>query len=268
LHKIKIQAIFTVFAMRQQKTEASTTMRQSYLSFCLLAACLSVLSPGIQAEIFRYTDKQGRLVFSDMPPPLADGRTPGLTVQNLSQPDYKVRVKIYKYVDSNGVIHLTDTPPDKRYQLFYSGYAAGSGLDPKALSRNERIKMYSDLIQEVALQYDLDPALLHAVIRAESAYNPSAVSSKGAVGLMQLMPATARRFGVVDSTDPRDNLNGGARYLKELLALFNSDKRLALAAYNAGENAVKRHGNRIPPYKETQNYVVKVLEYYDYYRGL
>jgi hypothetical protein len=245
-----------------------TAMLKTKIYASLAAALLILVWVPTQAEIYRYTDKYGRLVFSDMPPPLADGRTPGLTRQTLSQPDYKVRVKIYKYIDADGVIHLTDTPPDKRYKLTYSGYAAGSGLDPSALNRNERIRLYADLIQEVALQHDLDPALLHAVIRVESAYNPVAVSHKGAVGLMQLMPATAQRFGVSDSTDPRENLNGGAKYLKLLLSLFNADMRLALAAYNAGENAVKRHGNRIPPYRETQHYVSKVLEYYDYYRNL
>jgi soluble lytic murein transglycosylase-like protein len=104
--------------------------------------------------------------------------------------------------------------------------------------------------------------LLHAVIRAESGYNPEAVSPKGAAGLMQLMPATASRMGVRDRFDPQDNIEGGARYLSQLLDMFPSDIKLAVAAYNSGENAVKRHGNQIPPYSETQTYVDRVLNYY------
>ena len=105
---------------------------------------------------------------------------------------------------------------------------------------------------------------LHAVISAESGYNPNARSPKNAQGLMQLIPATARRFGVNDPYDPIENLHGGARYLRWLLDLF-TDLRLALAAYNAGEGAVQRYGNTIPPYPETRTYVQRVLEFYRYY---
>jgi len=112
-------------------------------------------------------------------------------------------------------------------------------------------------VEEIASRYDLDPALVRAVIEVESGYNPRAVSPKGATGLMQLMPATARRLGVRNSFDPRENVEGGVRYLKYLLELFNGDKRLALAAYNAGEGAVFRYGD-IPPYPETTQYVYRV----------
>ena len=108
----------------------------------------------------------------------------------------------------------------------------------------------------------LEPELLHAVVRAESAYDPDAVSSAGAVGLMQLMPDTARRYGVSDRRDPDANVLAGASYLRDLIAEFEQDLELALAAYNAGENAVRSYGNRIPPYPETQGYVRKVLRYY------
>jgi soluble lytic murein transglycosylase-like protein len=117
------------------------------------------------------------------------------------------------------------------------------------------------LIEMVAGQHNLYPELLHAVIRTESAYNPSAVSSAGATGLMQLMPGTAKRYSVKDIWDPVDNLRGGAKYLRDLLDMFGNDLRLALAAYNAGENAVIKYGNRIPPYPETQRYVRKVLQF-------
>lgn len=115
------------------------------------------------------------------------------------------------------------------------------------------------IVLQVAQEIDVSPYLLHAVISVESAYDARAVSRKGAQGLMQLMPATAQRFGVTDPFDPHDNVRGGARYLKALLAQFNGDLQLSLAAYNAGESAVVRYGNRVPPYAETQKYVPKVL---------
>ncbi len=115
----------------------------------------------------------------------------------------------------------------------------------------------SALISRIAAEQALPPELIHSVIRVESNYNPFAISSKGALGLMQLIPATARRFGVADAFDPADNIQGGARYLKYLLELYRGDYPLALAAYNAGEEAVARYGG-IPPFPETQNYVVQV----------
>ena len=118
------------------------------------------------------------------------------------------------------------------------------------------------LINDAARAYGLDPKLVHAVIRAESGYNTNAVSSKGAVGLMQLIPATAQRYGVQDSYDPGQNIQGGTRYLRDLLKMFNGNMELAIAGYNAGENAVIRAGHRIPPYPETMAYVPKVLSFY------
>lgn len=127
-------------------------------------------------------------------------------------------------------------------------------------------KNYRSLIQEIAEQTQVDPALLHAIIQAESSYNPHARSPRGAVGLMQLMPATGRRFGVRNLTDPIANVYAGARYLRYLLALFDNNKKLAIAGYNAGEYAVKRHGNKIPPYRQTQQYVNKVMSLYEVHR--
>lgn len=115
------------------------------------------------------------------------------------------------------------------------------------------------IVREIAASEQVSAQLLEAVIAVESDYNPRAVSRKGAQGLMQLMPATAERFGVVDPFDPRQNVRAGARYLKQLLELFGGELRLALAAYNAGEQAVIRSGHRIPPYAETQRYVPRVL---------
>jgi soluble lytic murein transglycosylase-like protein len=126
-------------------------------------------------------------------------------------------------------------------------------------------KLYTPAIDRIAKKHRLDPALVHAVISVESGYNPRAVSPKGAMGLMQLMPATAERFGVKDPYDPTSNIDGGVRYLRWLMKHFKNP-RLAVAAYNAGENAVKQYKNTVPPYPETQHYVIKVLNLYMYYR--
>jgi soluble lytic murein transglycosylase-like protein len=115
-----------------------------------------------------------------------------------------------------------------------------------------------EFVEATAKKYSVDPLLVHSVIQVESGYNPTAVSHKGAQGMMQLMPATARRFGVSNSFDPRENIEGGVRYLKYLTTLFPEDLRLAIAAYNAGEGAVWKYNNRIPPYPETEQYVYLV----------
>ncbi|HEX6211134.1 MAG TPA: lytic transglycosylase domain-containing protein [Methylomirabilota bacterium] len=114
------------------------------------------------------------------------------------------------------------------------------------------------MIQEYARRHDLSPDLVRAVIQVESAWNPRAVSSKGALGLMQLMPATAAELGVTDPFDPEQNIRGGVTYLKRLLDRFNGNPELALAAYNAGPGAVEKYGRRIPPYRETRQYVRKI----------
>jgi len=112
-------------------------------------------------------------------------------------------------------------------------------------------------VEQIAAAHSLPPELIHSVIQVESNYNPFAISPKGALGIMQLVPSTARRFGVADVFNPLDNIQGGARYLKYLLDLYHGNYPLALAAYNAGEEAVARYGG-VPPYPETQNYVIEV----------
>ena len=119
---------------------------------------------------------------------------------------------------------------------------------------------YNPIIHKAADEFDIDPALLKAVIMAESRYNPKAVSKRGARGLMQLMPATAKSLGVTDVFDPKDNIYGGALYLKTLIDKFNGDVRLALAAYNAGSRHVKKYGG-VPPFKQTRLYIHKVFKY-------
>jgi len=173
---------------------------------------------------------------------------------------------VYKYRDHQGQIHLTDKPMSgnyhllKRYRLAPRPTSRGKSGTLAAMAR--RKQALGPLIVSAARANKLKPELVHAVVRAESAYQARAVSSKGAQGLMQLMPATAKRFGVRDSFDPRQNLQGGSKYLSKLLQMFDNDLRLALAAYNAGENAVARYGNQIPPFPETQKYVKKVLKFY------
>lgn len=131
------------------------------------------------------------------------------------------------------------------------------GNDASAASASSDVK---SLVEETARQYELSPELVDSVIQVESNYNPNAISPKGAQGLMQLMPATARRFGVTNSFDPKANIEGGVRYLKFLKETFK-DERLAIAAYNAGEGAVQKYGN-VPPYQETMSYVAKVGKRY------
>ena len=124
---------------------------------------------------------------------------------------------------------------------------------------------YNHEVIAAAKETSLDPALIHAVIATESRHNPRAQSNKGAFGLMQLMPATARRFNVQDRNDPKQNIVAGAKYLRELLTLYKGDLKLTLAAYNAGPGAVKKYSNHVPPYRETMQYVPKVLKYYQQY---
>lgn len=127
-------------------------------------------------------------------------------------------------------------------------------------------KLLHPVIHEVAGQYDVDPSLIKAIIWAESSFNPSAVSKRGAVGLMQLMPATARSLGIKDIRDPESNIDCGVRYFKQLMVQFNGDARLALAAYNAGSNRVLQY-NGVPPFQATRHYIKNVFKYYDRYKG-
>lgn len=176
--------------------------------------------------------------------------------------------EIYKYIDREGNVYFTNLPYKRStgFELIWR-----SGNDPFYADSYSRINLkgmsqnklrFSNMIAQVAKRTNLKPELLHAVIRAESAYDPQALSKKGARGLMQLMPGTADRYGVSDSWDPEQNLDGGARYLRDLLDMFDQDLKLAVAAYNAGENAVKKYGNKIPPYPETMQYVRKVVTFY------
>lgn len=171
---------------------------------------------------------------------------------------------IYGYRDAEGRILLTDKPMSGQYVLVkhYRSTGQSHRSNDSLKKMAQRRSRLSPMIEQIARDQSLHPELLHAVVRAESAYNHKAVSHKGAVGLMQLMPITARSYGVSNSKDPEQNLSGGARHLRHLLGRFKNNLPLALAAYNAGETAVMKYGRRIPPFPETQNYVRKVLGFY------
>jgi soluble lytic murein transglycosylase-like protein len=170
--------------------------------------------------------------------------------------------EIYRFVDSNGTVHLTDRPLHDKYRLLQINPKKAQVSRINFRDKEANRKRFSGKIAEVASQYQVPEALLHAVITIESVYDPNATSRAGAVGLMQLMPATATRYGVHNRRNPTANLTGGTRYLKDLLIRFDNDIELALAGYNAGGNAVEKYGNQIPPYDETQEYVRKVLKLY------
>ena len=164
---------------------------------------------------------------------------------------------IYAYRDENGVVSFSNVPVDPRYRFKMRETAPRA---QEKLYETDR-KRYDGLIEEAARENGLDPHLVRAVVEVESNYDPSAVSPKGATGLMQLMPETARRFGLSDLYHPEKNLKTGSRYLRELMDRYQGDIQLALAAYNAGEGAVDRY-QQVPPYEETQGYVRKVIEVY------
>jgi soluble lytic murein transglycosylase-like protein len=171
---------------------------------------------------------------------------------------------IYRYEDENGVIHFTNCPRDPKFILYLRESKDDVGEEISSISTKDSGN-YDSLISEFSKKYQVDFALIKAIIRTESGFNPRAVSRKGAKGLMQLMPATAQRMNVSNIFNPRDNIEGGVRYFKYLLSLFNNDLRLSLAAYNAGENLVSEL-RTIPPYRETVDYVRKVLNHYQSYR--
>ena len=183
----------------------------------------------------------------------------------------EVMADIYKFTDTDGRVYYTDEPRHSLYKRiiktkvpYYTSIYKGKNYMGKVHTFSGINKRrFSDLIEQTANKYKVDAKLVHAVIQTESAYNSAAQSPKGAVGLMQLMPETARRFGVSDRNDPDQNVDGGTRYLKHLINMFNPNLDLAVAAYNAGENAVIRYNNSIPPYPETQNYVKQVLALYN-----
>jgi soluble lytic murein transglycosylase-like protein len=166
---------------------------------------------------------------------------------------------IYKYVDEEGITHITNLPTDPRYRLWM--------VEPKPERKGAMKVPYDSQIMDAAEKYNVESHLIRAVIKAESDFNQWAISRKGARGLMQLMPGTAYRYQVNNHFDPWSNIEGGVRYLRYLLDTFKGDLTLALAAYNAGEGAVAKYNNRVPPYQETQSYVKRVKLYLEKFRS-
>lgn len=207
----------------------------------------------------------------------------------------QARADVWAYVDTQGVAHFASEQVDARYELFFrSSESFDTRLDPPPpepvaaptvtpeppvpptrllalFDSSPNFKSVREILQSASSDHNIDYELLQALIATESGFNATAVSPKGAIGLMQLMPDTARRYGVDTDrhgplerklTDPRINIRAGVRYLRDLLNMFPGELELALAAYNAGEGAVLRAGNRIPNFKETQNYVKSVMALY------
>ncbi len=211
-----------------------------------------------------------------------------LLALSLSLLSVAAHADVYGYIDANGEAHFSTEKLDKRYQLFARGDQAlnAARLLPlttaeketplfRYLSQHPNLKKYEKLLNDAANEFNLDPALLKAVMAAESGFNPNAVSPKGAVGLMQVMPATAERFGLQADrkktiaqklTDPRTNIRIGARYLRVLRNMYPNQQHLVLASYNAGEGAVQKYNDAIPPFAETRNYVKLVTQFYKLYQ--
>ena len=176
---------------------------------------------------------------------------------------------IYRSLDPATPTKYTNIlPTEGRWELYLKERPAQLAEEPAYDHRRVTVdsrSRYASQIQAAAMANKVEAALIRAVISVESGYNPSAVSRAGAVGLMQLMPETAKRYNVRDRHDPGQNIHGGAQYLRDLLRMFDNNLQLTLAAYNAGEQAVMKYGNRIPPYRETLAYVPKVMEFYKRY---
>ena len=180
---------------------------------------------------------------------------------------------VWSFEDGDGVTHFSNVPDNPRYRLLVKGPERVAGDSGPARAKPTRLRSliigelpFAAMVAAAASEQRLDPALLHAIIHVESRHNPAALSHRGAVGLMQVLPATARRMGIERIDTPAANIDAGARYLRFLLDIFERDVPLALAAYNAGENAVLRFGRQIPPYPETRAYVPAVIAAYQQLR--
>jgi soluble lytic murein transglycosylase-like protein len=232
------------------------------LDWCRIVAFSAVwlvsgaLTPRASADVFKYVDTDGNIYFSDEPLPgdhlrLESKRTSTrLAAENKGQSERERRRQEEAMARVQARLEA--------HSVSSSDWRPSAPVSGSLSIRRER---YRDLIEANASRYGLSPELVHAVIRAESAYQANALSHAGACGLMQLMPGTAARFGVRNTWDPAENIRGGSAYLRFLLDLFDGDVRLALAGYNAGEDAVRKHDYQIPPYPETRDYVRKVLRH-------
>jgi len=223
-----------------------------------LRSCLAVMFTAIGCGVFSYSaqaadpisayrDSNGRVVFvNEAPSQIIVSKKTGI-------PDPAATV----------VVSTAEQPSEQQAPVEWSRISTlpAPGTDAPQEQPGVVTSSWDDMIVRTATRHQVDPDLVRAVVQVESNFNPYAVSSKGAMGLMQLIPSTARRFGVTNAFDPKANLDGGVRYLKYLMDLFGGDLKLSLAAYNAGENAVGRH-NGVPPFQETRDYVRKISQLY------
>lgn len=248
-------------------------IKKSILALIAVAGSLA-LSPAARADVYAYVDASGVSHFSSRK---LDARYSLFSKSPMGA--HRVSVTIQPGQANAGVLVAGHTPHARRARasaaVYAAGRAAGRGYGKRyhvvaharaPLARPVPAR-YAALVAHTAKKTGVDQALVHAVIQVESHYQPHAVSAKGAAGLMQLMPDTAHRFGVSNRTDPAQNIAGGTRYLKTLLHKFKGNLSLAVAAYNAGEGAVMKYGNRVPPFRETQNYVTSVLSLYHHFNG-
>ena len=238
---------------------------------CITLLSGSILSGSIAlaGSTYIYKDKNGKTHITNVPT-----TAPGFKlVKTIATPVYKKVPTKQAEATESGTIQYDGNgwkliaPSDGRLT---AAMLAGSGSyknsQPFSVNGKNR-QRYAGVVMQAAKKYNLDPHLVHAVISAESAYNPRALSPAGAMGMMQLMPETAKRFGVSNAYDPVANIHAGTRYLRWLLNYFKGNVNLALAGYNAGEGAVVKYNYKIPPYKETQTYVARVLKFYQYSRS-
>lgn len=198
------------------------------------------------------------------------GQVAGLIVFACLLCSASVWAEVYKFTDKDGIVHYTNVRPGGQQKITtfsfpcYASDPKCNQLDWEKIPLNRRA--FREAIQTAAAEYAVDDALIRAIIHAESAYQPEALSPKGAQGLMQLMPATQAELQVIDVFDPVSNIDGGTLYLSRLLEQFDQDVELAAAAYNAGPGAVREYGG-IPPYKETREYVRRIKILYRRYRS-